>query len=161
VLFYLVALGFGVPLAHVALDRIAVIERPHIAVLWMFPALAAGIWLMKSAAMLSPVRLAFPLVVGLTLWAMMRLGRARKGGIDLGAGGPVWRHFLFPLAPLLAVLIVVPIWEAGGSFVGHWVNFSITVPLSLGLWLWCLWSAARTPASPYRPERAAAFQSMR
>ncbi len=143
VLFYLAGVGVIVPLAHIVLDRIGLLARPPAIVLWILPLSAAVIWIAKTVSAPDPVRLAFPVVVGLTLWAMVRLGGAAT--VDPGPRVPVWRHALFLLVPLVAVVITVPVWEAGVQFPGHWVIFAVTVPLSFGLWLWCLWQAARGP----------------
>jgi hypothetical protein len=143
VLFYLVGIGLGVVVGNVILGRIAAVPRPPVWVLLLAPGLAAAFWVAQSVADPSPVRLAFVLMVGLTLWAMRRLGAG--GSVGLGPVAPVWRHALFLIAPLTMTLIIVPIWQAGGSFEANWVVAGITVPVSLGWWLWLLWRAARQP----------------
>lgn len=141
VLLYLFGVGWVVPLANVILDRIKVLPRPPVWVLLLLPVLATALWLIQTAAAPSPQRVAFWPIVGLTLWAMHRLGRAP--GMDLRPAPAPWRHVLFPLAPLITTLIAVPLWEHSVELQGNWIIAALTVPLSLGLWLWALWRGWR------------------
>ncbi len=145
VLFYLAGIGLGVVVGNVVLDRIGTIPHPPVWVLLITPAIALAIWVAQSVADPNPVRLAFPLLVGLTLWTMKRLGRA--GDISFGPAAPPWRHLMFLIAPLTMTLIAVPIWRANGSIQSNWVVLVITGPVSLGWWLWLVWRAARQPRS--------------
>ena len=153
VLFYLAGVAFVVPAAHLLLDRIGQVPRPPTLVLMFVPMIALTVWLAKSAADPRPVRLAFPLVVLLTLWAMRRLGGA--GPVTFGRPAPVWRHLLFPLAPAITALIVVPVWENIGALSGHIVVVFLTVPLSLSWWLLLLWRAARSGSDQSRKAASA------
>ena len=141
VAFYLVGLGLVVPLAHAVLDRVAVLPAPPRAVLWALPVLACLVWLVKSWYLPSPYRLAFLPVVGATLWAMHRLGGPQMLGFAPAV--PVWRHLLFPLAPLVTTLVAVPMWRAGITITGELIAVVLTGPLSVVLWLWALSRAAR------------------
>ncbi len=145
VLFYLAGVGFVVPLGHLILDRLHTVPRPPRWVLLICPALLTLLWLAKTATAFAPQRLALPVVVGLTLWAMSRLGERNPVALG-GTGQPRWRHLFFPLAPALTALCVVPIWESGALFQGNWITLLLTGPLSVGLWLWLLVAAARRPA---------------
>lgn len=153
VLFYLAGVAFVVPAAHLLLDRIGRVPRPPALVLLLAPMLALIVWLAKSAADPRLERLAFPLVILLTLWAMRRLGG--PGPVAFGRPAPVWRHLLFPLAPAITALIAVPVWENMGALPGNIVVAVLTVSLSLGWWLFLLWRAAR-PGSDQSRKTASA-----
>ena len=140
-LFYLAGIGLVVPLGLIALDRIGQVPRPPLWVALIVPGLALALWVGKTIASPAPIRLVFPIMAGLTLWAMWRLGGA--GPVSFGAPGAVRRHLLFPLAPVITAFIAVPIWENVGALEGQAVVAFVTVPVSLGWWLWLLWRAAR------------------
>ena len=141
VLFYLAGAGLVVVPGQAMLDRIGTVPRPPLWVALIVPGLVLALWLAKTIAMPDPVRLAFPAMAAATLWAMWRLGG--RGPVSFGLPAPLWRHFLFPLAPALTALIAVPIWENAGALEGNaWVA-AVTVPVSLGWWLWLMWRAAR------------------
>lgn len=152
VLFYLAGVALVVPVGQIVLDRIGTVPRPPLWVAVVVPGLALALWIAKTIADPVPQRLAFPLVVGLTLWAMRRLGR--HGPIGLGAPGRVWRHLLFPLAPATTALIVVPVWENVGALPGNVIIALGTAPFAALWWGWLLWKAARTAPQPRRTASA-------
>lgn len=158
VLGYLAGLGLAVPAGHVVLDRLGRLPRPHGAVLAVAPLLAMALWVGKTVAWPSPARLALPVMLGLTVWAMLRLGARDRVGF--GAPAPVARHLLFLVAPLVACAVAVPGWALTGGLGTNIVAAVAMVPCGLGLWLWLLWGAVRRPArgwprqDPAPPHRA-------
>ena len=147
VFLYLAGAGFVVPLGQIVLDRIGPVPRPPLAVGLIAPGLALALWLAKSLATPSLPRLAFPVMVGLTLWAMWRSGAAeRSERADFGPRGRIWRHLLFPIAPAITTFVAVPVWESTGALPGNVAVAAVTVPLSLGWWLWLIWRGARRGA---------------
>jgi hypothetical protein len=145
VLLYLAGVGLVVPLACLLIDRLQPLPRPPLAVLLVLPALAAMVWTLQTMAAPDPARLAFPLMVAATVWTMRRLGQ-RDAFLNLGRPAPPWRHLLFTLAPLVCVLAVVPLWQNGLLLYGNIIAAAVTVPLSLGWWLWLVARAVRRPA---------------
>jgi hypothetical protein len=144
---YLGALGLAVPLAQIALDRIGTLEPPPGWVLAIAPALVIGLWVIKVVAALSLVKLVFPLVVWSTLWAMGRLGRG-PAALDLEPAPHAMRHMAFLIAPAITVTGLTLLWVNGAVWPANQLVAAIAVPVSFGLWLWCLWRAARPiPAS--------------
>ena len=135
---YLTGFGAMAVAGHMALDRLETLPRPPNRVLWVTPGLALILWLAESAADPRPQRLALPLMVGLTLWAMRRL----SGRLTFGPPAPVLRHALFLLAPLTAALIATLARNTAG-FAANEVVAVIAVPLGLALWLWSLWRGWR------------------
>jgi hypothetical protein len=146
VLFYLAGIGLVVPLAQIVLDRIGTLPRPPLWVALTVPGLALALWIGKSLAAPAPQRLAFPVLVGLTLWTMRRLGGT--DAVSFGPPGRVWRHLLFPIAPAVTALVAVPVWENIGALPGHIAVVLVTVPVSLLWWLWLLGRAVRRGSQP-------------
>jgi hypothetical protein len=141
--FYLAGLGLAVPLANILLDRIGTLHRPRRVALLAVPVLALTIWLLNLFGGFHPLLFALPLLVALTLWIMRRLGTPSPT-LSLGAPAPVWRHFVFLLAPLVAVAGSTAGWQAAP--VGMETNLPVaglTVPAGAGLYAWLAWKAAR------------------
>lgn len=135
---YLLGAGLLIPLANAAMDRIGHMPRPRPWVLWIAPAFAFGVWGLASVADQNPMRVVLPLILGLLLWVMRRLGKTeggqRGGTVSLGAAVPVWQHFLFLIAPALVVLLAPLGWAQGwGALEANWV---VAVLTSAGSVLW-------------------------
>lgn len=137
---YVAGLGLLVPLAHGVMDRLGHLPQPPAWVLWVAPGIAALIWGIQTVATLNPLRLLLPLVLGLILWVMARLGH---GPVALGTG-PLQRHALFLIAPLIVVILAPLGWAQGwGTLEANWVVAGLSSAAALG-WLGRLiWRAAR------------------
>jgi hypothetical protein len=128
-------------LGLVAFDRLTRLPRPAWPILALAPGLTALVWIAEGISDPRPERLSLPAVLGLTLWAMRRLGR--------GAGRPVWapvpagRHLPFLVAPLVVVGVSAFLVRGTAGLEVNVVAVLLLVPLGLGLWLWLLWKAAR------------------
>lgn len=149
VLIYLPGFSLGVVAAQVALTRL----RPQGRIgwwLWVAPAGVASVWLVQGAVAPDPLRLCWPLVVGLTVWAMRRLGSG-PAWPDFGPPAPVWRLAFFPLAPLVSALLVVPGWRAFGTVAVNVPVALVSGALGLCLWLWLLVRGFRRAAQPAPP----------
>lgn len=74
VFWYLVGIGLLVPPALILLDQIGKVPKPHryVRAIALFVVLA--VWLVSSVFTPAPQRLALPILLVLTLWAMRRLG---------------------------------------------------------------------------------------
>ena len=144
---YLVGFGIAVPLANLALDRLGTVTAPPRWLLWAAPFLLGLLWVVKTALAPSLIRPAVPLLIGVTLWAMWRLGSRPAGGtapIDFGPPVPLWRHALFLLAPLITSVLAVLGWQMFPAGLATNVVFALaTSSLALGLWLWSLAAALR------------------
>ena len=137
---YLGLCGAGVALGLGVLSRLGPMAAGRWW-LWLAPGAIAALWTVGTVAAPTPLRLAGPAMVAVTLWAMRRLGQ--------GGGGPVFgppvswaRAALFLLAPAVTVALVIPGWAMFG---GRYTNIPIallTGAVSLGLWLWLLARAA-------------------
>lgn len=137
---YILGLGALVPLAHVVMDRMAQLPRPHNGVLWVAPVIALLVWVAQGVADLNPLRIELPLMLALFLWIMRRLGR-RDVPVSLGVPVPVWQHGLFLIAPLIVVVLAPLGWAQGwGTLESNWVVAGITCVLSVG---WIGWLASR------------------
>ena len=144
-LWYLVGTGILVPPALILLDRIATVPKPTAWVRAVAPMVAFAVWLVSSAFAPAPQRLALPMVLVLTLWAMRRLGQTQSPS-DFGrrADNPR-RHWLFLIAPTVTALIAGQVWPLGGIAVN--VPFAlITGSVSLIWWVWLLVKAYRRKA---------------
>jgi hypothetical protein len=143
-LVYLGATGAGAALALGVLSRLPPAGRGwwH----WVAPVAIAALWALGTLAAPGPERLAGPIMAGLTVWAMRRLGRS-GGGPGFGPPLPWGRCLLSVLAPVVTAMLAVAGWRALG---GQPVNVPIalaTGAAGLGLWLWLLWQAVRTPSA--------------
>lgn len=138
---YLVGTGCSVVFANVLLDRFKTLPSPPTWVTFIMPIFALIVWTATSVFDPNPVRIFWPVMVGLTLWAMRRLGRAPD--ISIGSPAALWRHLLFLVAPVTMLLIAVPAWENNMAIAANLVVAGVTVPLSLGWWLVLLWRARR------------------
>ena len=87
--FYILGLGLLVPLAHIVMDRMGHLPHPPTWVLWVAPGFAALIWAIQTVAEANPMRLILPLMLGLILWVMARLGQR---GAQLSPWGPARRR---------------------------------------------------------------------
>lgn len=140
---YLLGCGLVVPLAHVVMDRMAVLPRPRPLVLWIAPGIAVALWVVASVMDPNPMRVVLPLVLGLIVWIMRRLGQ-RDRPVSLGEPVPVWQHLLFLIAPVLVVLLAPIGWAQGwGTLEANWVVAVLSILASV-VWLGRLvWSAAK------------------
>lgn len=114
--------------------------------LWLAPAAIALLWVIGTVAAPSPLRLSGPVMAGLTVWAMRRLG-GEGAAPTFGPPLPPGRLALLVLAPLTTALFAVAGW---GTLGGKPVNIPIalvTGALGLGLWLWLLWRAFSRPSA--------------
>lgn len=140
---YLGGCGLVVVLAHVVMDRMGSLPRPSRWVLWIAPGIAAAFWVAQSVADPNPMRVVLPLILGLILWGMWRLGD-RTRPVSLGAPVPVWQHGLFLIAPLVLVLLAPWGWAQGwGTLNANWIVAGLSIVGSV-LWLgFLIWQAAR------------------
>lgn len=140
---YLVGCGLVVVLAHGVMDRMGSLPRPRPWVLWITPGIAAAVWVAQSVADPTPMRVVLPMILGLILWVMWRLGDRSKP-VSLGVPVPVWQHGLFLIAPGVVVLLAPWGWEQGwGTLGANWIVAAVSVPVSV-IWLgWLVWRAAR------------------
>ena len=141
--FYILGLGLLVPLAHVVMDRMGQMPRPRTWVLWVAPAIAVFVWVAQGIADLNPLRFELPVMLGLLIWIMRRLGQ-RDAPVSFGPPVPAWQHMLFLIAPLITVLLAPWGWAQGwGTLESNWVIAGVTCVLAVG-WLGQLgWRAAR------------------
>ena len=138
---YILGLGLLVPLAHGVMDRLGAVPRPRAWVLWVAPGIALAVWTLQTVVEMNPVRLVLPVMLGLILWVMRRLGRG--GRVDFGTG-PLSRHALFLIAPALIVGLAPLGWAQGwGTLEANWVVAGISSLTAVG-WLGRLvWRGAR------------------
>jgi hypothetical protein len=139
---YLVALGGLVVLGQWMLDRVGDLPRPPLWVLGIAPVLMFMLWWYQVIAGFAPQMLAFPVLMGLLVWVMWRLGK-RQAGPALGVPGG-WRHGLFLIAPVAAVVLAPLGWTLGwGTLESNWVVAVGTGLVSLGVLGRLVWRAAR------------------
>ncbi len=150
VLFYIAGLGLVVPLANLVLDRIAQLALPPPWVLAIAPLCLLLLGILQAAYHPDPRRLSIPVLLGLTVWIMQRLGSGRSA-LAFGAPAPVWRHALFLLAALIVPLLAVPGWHLLQGYPANWPVLVISSVLSLGLWLWLLVQAFRRKSAQTQP----------
>ncbi|PLL10994.1 hypothetical protein C0V75_16955 [Tabrizicola sp. TH137] len=146
--------GIGAGLALGVLTRLPTLPRGRWW-LWLMPGGVAALWIVGTVLTPSPLRLAGPGMVAVTVWAMVRLGRGggRAARPEAGARGagpglfgpplPWLRCLAFGLAPLTTTLLVVPGWVILGGVAVNVPVALATGALGLGLWLSLLWRAAR------------------
>jgi hypothetical protein len=139
---YLFLAGVLVVLGQLILDRAQALPRPPLWVLGIAPGLAGMLWVYQVIAAFVPAMLAFPLLMGLLIWVMVRLGRLQTGPV-LGVPGG-WRHALFLIAPAVAVVLAPLGWASGmGTLESNWVVAVGTGLVSLGGLGRLVWRAAR------------------
>lgn len=143
VLAYLLVCGLAVPLGNLWLSRLARVPRPYGAVLLILPVLAAVLWGVKTALFPVPQRLALPLMLGLTVWAMARLGQ-RGAVVSFGPPAPLWHHALALLMPATSAAVLLALWGTGGGLPTNIIVAVATGVVSMAIWLWLMWRAART-----------------
>lgn len=141
-LVYLGLAGAGVGLALAVLTRLPVPDRGRWW-LWIAPAAMVALWAAGTALSADPVRLVWPVMTGVTVWCMGRLGR--RGALVPPWGPPLaaGRCALFVVAPVVTVLLVVPAWAHLGGVAVNVPVALVTGAASLALWLWLLVAAAR------------------
>lgn len=145
ILQYQVGSGLAAVLGLLLLDRFGQVPRPPRLVALAVLALAALLWLGKTAVDLRAERLALPVMLGLTLWAMRRLGTGET--VSFGPNGRL-RHGLFLIVPGLVFVAAGLDFRDSAGVPSNIIVAVVLVPLGLGLWLWCLLRAFRTPALP-------------
>lgn len=155
VLSYLAGLGLAVPAGNLVLDRLGRLPRPPRWVLAVPWALAATVWVASGLADPRPVRLLLPMLVALTLWAMLCLGRAAPdiAGFGTPAGRP-YRHALFLLAPLIAAPVAVFGWHRFGAVEVNVPAALVLGGFGLGWWGRLLWRAYRVRSAASAPARS-------
>lgn len=141
ILGYLAGLGLVLPLAHLVLDRLREVPRPHGAVLLVFPVVAGLLWLAKFIADPAAPRLAMPVLLVVTVWMMHRLGR--PGPVSFGPPLGLGYRLSALLVPGLACAIALPLYPALGGIASNMAVALVSSVVGAGLWLWCLWQAAR------------------
>ncbi|NBE06272.1 hypothetical protein [Paragemmobacter ruber] len=110
--------------------------------LWLAPGAVVALWALGTALAPDPVRLIWPAMVGITVWAMGRLGR-RESATLFGPPLSWGRCGLFLLAPLVTVGLVLPGWARLGGVPVNVPVALLTGAVGLGLWLWLLLAAVR------------------
>jgi len=140
-LAYLGVTGAGVALALGVLSRLPVLRWGRWW-LWLAPGAMVGLWLLGGVVSPDPLRLIWPVMVGVTVWAMGRLG---QGAVGADFGPPLrWaRCAVLVLAPVLTVLLVVPGWAMLGGVAVNVPVALLSGAAALGLWLWLLAGAGR------------------
>lgn len=113
--------------------------------------LFAIVWLIQSIAAPSVLRLSVPILIGVTLWAMRRLGSRRTatdpsydGVVTSHSPAPVWRHAMFMIAPVTVSFAAVAGWQAFGG-IEVWVLAVLSSAIGAGLWLWLVALATFAP----------------
>ncbi|WP_149588076.1 hypothetical protein [Tabrizicola flagellatus] len=145
ILVYQIGSGGVAVLGFVILGRMGSLRRPPAVVLALVPALAAVLWIIQGIADPRPQRLAFPLMLGATLWAMRRLGRA--GNLPAFPQAGLARQSVFLLAPLLTALAAAFLWRGTGGHAANIVAALSLGPAGLALWLWLLLKAIAAGAA--------------
>ena len=132
---YLCGSGLLALIGQAGLDRIGPLTRPRRAVLLAGPVAVALLWGIGSVLAPSPLRLAGPVMAGLTFWAMWRLGRRPARPLRL-APAPVWRHALVLVLPVTTTLVAAGLWHLAGPLPSN-----IPIALGSGLVALVLWAA--------------------
>jgi hypothetical protein len=138
---YILGAGLALPVGHWVLNRLGHVPRPHGAVLLVAPVLVAALWLFKLVGAPFLQKAALPVLLGLTVWAMWRLGR-RNQPVGFGAPlGPL-RLAATLLVPVLMLAVALPGWAAFPA------GISVNIPLALAtgaisliLFLVLIWQA--------------------
>lgn len=142
ILIYHLGTGAAAVAGFVLWARLGRLPHPSPGVLLLVPVLAVLVWIVQGIADPRPERLALLPMLGLTIWAMRRLGQS---GLAVPTVAPPWRHALFLIAPLTTALIAAFLVRGTPGFAANIVAALTLAPLGLGLWLWLLWQAVRTP----------------
>ena len=141
---YILGCGALAVIGHLILDRIGTVPRPPRAVLLFIPVIALALWCAQTLFDPRPVRAAFPIVVGLTLWAMTRLGDRHKA-VSFGGPYSLSRHLLMMILPLVATLIALIAVPAIGGYQVNLVALFGFGLIGLSAWLVYLFRAIRRP----------------
>jgi hypothetical protein len=144
---YLVGTGALAALGLAALDRLLPGLRPPRAALLVLPACLLALFAVMTVIDPRPQRLAWVVLMGLTLLAMHRLGRP---GTDLLARppAPAWRHALFLVLPAITAAIAATVPATGGLGVNIPAAFALGLS-GLALWLYLVASAVRLPRAQH------------
>ena len=151
---FLYHLGTGAAAASgfVILSQIRHLPKPSPSVLLIAPILAVLLWIAKGIFDLRIERLALLPMLGLTLWAMRRLGqRLPSGEVVNWPQPPLWRHIMALIPPLLTAFIAAFVVRGTAGFGANWLAVALLVPIGLGLWLWLLWAASRGTSTDKSP----------
>lgn len=124
---------------HLWLDRLGPRAQAPRWLVWVLGLGALGLWGLKLVADPQPKRLLVPVMIGVTLWAMRRSGRAGKAEGFGHAGARVgWL-----VVPVVTTVLAGQLVRAGPGFPGNeWLAVSYG-PVGLGLWVWALWRGFR------------------
>lgn len=148
IFLYQAASGAAAVAGFWTLGRIGRLPRPPSLVLAVVPVLAVGLWIIQGIADPRPQRLALPVMLGLTLWAMRRLG---GGAAPAFVAAPLARQALFLVAPLTLAGIAAFAVRGTAGFAANIIVALLSAAVGLGLWLWLLWRALRRPAAAPGP----------
>lgn len=146
ILIYQLGSGLAAALGFVLLGRIGRLPRPPVAVLALVPVLAVILWIIQGIADPRPQRLALPVMMGVTLWAMRRLGGDPARLVFPSA--PLLRQAMFLICPLVTALVAAFLVRGTGGFAANIIALLILAPVGLGLWLWSLWKARLAGSGP-------------
>lgn len=142
---YLIGTGLGAVVGFVVLDRIQCVPTPPRVVRWVVPVLTLFLFVVLCNVDPRPQRIAWPVLIALTLWAMDRLGQG--GRVSFGPPAPIARHLMFLIAPLVTAVIAAGFVAGTEGFGTNTIVAATTVPLGLGWYLWLLWRAYRARAA--------------
>ncbi len=146
ILIYQLGSGLAAVAGFVLLGRIGRLPRPPGAVLALVPGLAVILWIIQGIADPRPQRIALPVMMGVTLWAMRRLGGDPAPLVFRTA--PLSRQAVFLLGPLVTALVAAFLVRGTGGFAANIIAVLTLGPAGLGLWLWCLWKARAARRGP-------------
>jgi hypothetical protein len=138
---YLMGSGAAAVLGFVILDRVGQVPVPGRIVRWIAPVLAVILFAVQTAFAPSPLRLACPLVIGLTVWAMARHGSWGMR-VSFGMEAPLWRHALFLIASGVTAAIAAGLVAGTAGMEANIPVALATAVTGLSWWLWLLFRAA-------------------
>jgi hypothetical protein len=149
IIAYLVGLSLVPIAAQLVIDRwgtslLAVSKRESIAV----GSLLSILWLIRAGLTLQLTVLAFPVLAGLTLWAL----RHQPQGVILiqrwveVPANPA-RHFLFLIVPVMACMLAFAAWSLSLVPPTNMAIYAVTTGISALIYLDCLRRALKTSRS--------------